>query len=611
MLENTSAFRGDIAVDNSETSTAGNFYVQTGLNVYGYAYDGTPLKGFPLEFSGTPCGVAVDPDGHVWVANRELGTYRQYDAEGNPTFKQISVGVDNAACTVEVDAAGNVYIGEDEGFSGYWGEDPRIVKYDSSLNRIGTFASGRTPTSLPSVPPLVFDRSAPTRAFCTTEPIPTTRLRPKDLITDVDQEGTPIEVFGGPDAAHFSFAGLGNGHDLAVNPQNHDLYVRNKSTVDVFSRDATAITVPTVTTEPATDIEGSGATLSGVVDPDGVDTTQCKFEWGTNYNYNKSVSCAEGNVFTGGSGENEVSASISGLTKGTLYHFRLTSKNANGVLAYGKDLRVRASDPPIIADASLSHITTDAGQVGVKINPNGVPTSFHVEVGTDLTYGSDFPVPDSEPPPLAGQNKGLAKSKEPLLTTHSFTQEVSDLSPLTEYHYRVVAKNAAGVTAGPDHVFVTFAPQVVDESCPNALARQQTGAASLLDCRAYELVSATDTGGYDVRSALSAGVVSLPAYPDAADRALYSMQSGTIPGIAGNPTNKGADPYVATRGAADGRPDMSVCRPTTHPRPARSPRRSSKPTPRSTRSRSAGPTSARPALPTAPPTFLFGCPTAN
>ena len=34
------------------------------------------------------------------------------------------------------------------------------------------------------------------------------------------------------------------------------------------------------------------------------------------------------------------------------------------------------------------------------------------------------------------------------------------------------------------------------DDCPNALARKQTGAAGLLDCRAYELVSAPRTNGY-------------------------------------------------------------------------------------------------------------------
>ena len=77
--------------------------------------------------------------------------------------------------------------------------------------------------------------------------------------------------------------------------------------------------------------------------------------------------------------------------------------------------------------------------------------------------------------------------------------------------------------------------------------RQQTGAARLLDCRAYELASAADTNGYDVTSTLVPGLEPLTPQPGAGDRVLYSLQFGTVPG-AGDPTNFGQDPYVATRG---------------------------------------------------------------
>jgi hypothetical protein len=76
--------------------------------------------------------------------------------------------------------------------------------------------------------------------------------------------------------------------------------------------------------------------------------------------------------------------------------------------------------------------------------------------------------------------------------------------------------------------------------------RQQTGAALLLDCRAYELVSAAQTGGYDVESDLVPGQTPFDDYPHAAGRVLYGVHEGAIPG-AGAPTNFGVDPYLATR----------------------------------------------------------------
>ena len=92
-------------------------------------------------------------------------------------------------------------------------------------------------------------------------------------------------------------------------------------------------------------------------------------------------------------------------------------------------------------------------------------------------------------------------------------------------------------------------PTPLGDSCANAHVRQQTGAALLLDCRAYELVSAADTGGYDVESSLVPGQKPLAGLPEATDTAvLYTVHYGAIPGHREIPPNLGSDPYVATRG---------------------------------------------------------------
>ena len=130
------------------------------------------------------------------------------------------------------------------------------------------------------------------------------------------------------------------------------------------------------------------------------------------------------------------------------------------------------------------------------------------------------------------------------------TQLVDGLTPDTLYHLRVVGTNAmgSGTTTSTFRTFA-FTPSFVDP-CPNAHVRQQTGAAFLLDCRAYELVSASNAGGYDVESYLVPGETPFGGYPNAIDpsQVLYGVHNGGIPGT-GNPTNRGVDPYVATRGS--------------------------------------------------------------
>jgi len=126
---------------------------------------------------------------------------------------------------------------------------------------------------------------------------------------------------------------------------------------------------------------------------------------------------------------------------------------------------------------------------------------------------------------------------------------ISGLEPNTTYHVRLVATNSAGTTYGPDGTFKTYPePPGGTDPCPNALARKQTMAQGLPDCRAYELVSAPDTGGYDVESYLAPGQNPFPGFPLATDKLLYATHSGAVPGP-WNATNKGRDPYVATRGA--------------------------------------------------------------
>ena len=128
--------------------------------------------------------------------------------------------------------------------------------------------------------------------------------------------------------------------------------------------------------------------------------------------------------------------------------------------------------------------------------------------------------------------------------------KVTGLEAGTTYHYRVVADNTTGPGAGADRTFTTFPyTAVLDDPCPNAHVRQQVGAAPLLECLCVlSSVSATDTGGYNVESSLVPGETPFGGYPDALGRVLDNgIHSGAIPGI-GHSTNRGVDPYVATRG---------------------------------------------------------------
>ena len=116
------------------------------------------------------------------------------------------------------------------------------------------------------------------------------------------------------------------------------------------------------------------------------------------------------------------------------------------------------------------------------------------------------------------------------------------------YHFRVVAENLWGTVESDDQTFQFFTPD-----CPNAHLRQQTGAAYLPDCRAYELVSPANAGAVQLFTGNGTGAFeenSLP--PGASFRSVNRGASdafaffGGVGQITGtNPPNITQDMYVA------------------------------------------------------------------
>jgi hypothetical protein len=194
------------------------------------------------------------------------------------------------------------------------------------------------------------------------------------------------------------------------------------------------------------------------------------------------------------------------------------------------------TSPPTIVGTTVGNVRTTLAEFGAKAKSNGSDTSFQVEYGLDSSYGSVSPVGH------IGSDVFARAAKV----------RVEGLTPGTTYHYRVAATNAEGTTYSADRIMSTFPiPKSAGggDTCLNVLTRKQTGAQDLLDCRAYELVSARNTGGYDVESTLAPGQTPFGGYPQASNPSsvLYGVHAGAIPGT-GNPTNRGVDPYVATRG---------------------------------------------------------------
>jgi hypothetical protein len=121
---------------------------------------------------------------------------------------------------------------------------------------------------------------------------------------------------------------------------------------------------PTVTTNAATAVTTSGATLNGTVSSN-LATTTVTFDYGLTASYGSTVT-ASSSPLAGTAVDAAVSASLTGLTCGTAYHFRAVGVNAAGT-TNGNDLTFTTSACP----AESFVFTNGACSNGVLIGAPG------------------------------------------------------------------------------------------------------------------------------------------------------------------------------------------------------------------------------------------------
>jgi DNA-binding beta-propeller fold protein YncE len=294
-----------------------------------------------------------------------------------------------------------------------------------------------------------------------------------------------------------------------------------------------------LTTDPATAVSESGATLNAAFVGNG-EATDYRFEWGRTAAYGDETNEA---IVSPGAGDSEqLSVPLIGLAPYSTYHFRVVASNGAGT-SYGADqMFTTTAGIPSVRSDSVSQVHSDRAVLESEVNPNGADTTYRFEYVTAAEFEqSGFENATHAP----ASEVGVGRSKH----FQGASILIDGLTPATSYRYRTVAINQSGVgVSSIVRTFTTF-DFGFNDTCPNSHVRQQTGAALLLDCRAYELVSAANAGGYDVESDLVAGQTPYGGYPLASNpsRLLYGVHDGAIPGT-GQPTNHGLDPYVATRG---------------------------------------------------------------
>ncbi len=522
-----------VAVDNSAQLTNGDIYVADDGTSTVYQFDSsgaataTEITVANLPPAGTaqsgglanvvnggfvPSAVAVNSQGNIFVTDNTNHAIDEFNSSGI-FIAQIGAGKIGQFTQIAIDSTDNLYVPAESG-----GAIHGVIEF----NAAGACVNSCTP----------FD------------------LEGNQLSVAVDSNGNVyvpngVQVFK-YNAAHsltetFGFGTFFFATSLGVSNTTGLVYLAdfNGGRVDRYKK----LVIPDVTTQPATEVEAATATLNGHVSLDSADgggeITECRFEWGESGTYGHTALCETTPPSSlPYSADTDVHANIASLNFATSYHYRVVASNSDGSKA-GNDVTFTTNPiKPAVVSEAVTEVHSESALLKAQINPNGGDTSYQFEYGLTATYG------ESTQPASIGAGKSAVSVSVP----------VTGLSPGTTYHVRVVASNPIDTEVGPDITFTTYPfVAVLNDTCPNALARQQTSASLVLDCRAYELVSASNSGGYDVESSLVPGQTPYSGYPQASgasgsSRVLYGVHDGALPGVSGYPTNKGVDPYVATRG---------------------------------------------------------------
>jgi uncharacterized repeat protein (TIGR02543 family) len=151
---------------------------------------------------------------------------------------------------------------------------------------------------------------------------------------------------------------------------------------------------PVVATAQASAICEDGATLNGMVNPNGSPTTAI-FEYGTTTAYGAAVNVELSP--DNGTWPQMVSSAVSGLQAGTIYHYRITATNGGGV-GIGEDMTFEPVpyDYEIMAgEITITRYTGTGGAVGIPGTINGIPVA---RIGMDAFYDCDELVSVTIPP---------------------------------------------------------------------------------------------------------------------------------------------------------------------------------------------------------------------
>jgi hypothetical protein len=453
---------GGVAVDNDPLSVSyKDVYVSEGANKRVEKF--TPTGSFISMF-----GKEVNENGtSVCVAGEKCRAGKEGTGDGE--FNDIQEGA------IAVDPTGNVFVGDHERVQKFGPEGAFLASFSTGTGYTRSIAVDGTDDLyvVNELPPSLVEYDAS-----------------GTLVRTLDTEGHPEEVTLDESGDLFVEDNLENGHHrmLEYSPGGEELSSFDAGKPISASGLALGETVGALylIEEPShvrllalpvpgpelvgdgsvSGVEPTSATLNATVNPENNPTTY-RFEYGMTNSYGSSAPTPEGSL-PASFNEEPVAVTLTKLTAGTTYHYRVVATDSKGHVATGID-RTFTTQPAVSIDSvSVTNVAATSATFEALLNPLGADATYRLEYDT-----SEYAL--GGPPHGASASEGSlgAGSSDVPISAH-----VDGLQPGTVYHYRVVAEDVregiAYTVDGPDE---TLRTQTVG------------GGPALPDGRRWEMVS--------------------------------------------------------------------------------------------------------------------------